>query len=193
VTNIEQGINMASGANIFEHKMRKIVFNYVSINPGVSFNKIQNIVEMNSSTLRYHLAYLEKARLVKCIRDGRQNCYYPVPENVIDLNPLTGVDTKSLTKDQKRILRTIKKQPGIGVADLTGTLKISKKKLNYNIQRLIELKLIWKIKVDGQTGFEQITKDQMKKEIVRKLVKRLLAKEIKEDTFFKLMKKIENY
>ena len=41
-----------------EHRTRKVVFNYISDNPGVTFSAIRRVYDLSESTLRYHLRYL---------------------------------------------------------------------------------------------------------------------------------------
>jgi len=182
---------MPDGQDIFNHKMRRIVYNYVSSNPGVSFGTIKRIMDMNKSTLRYHLNFLEKAEKVKCIREGKHNCYYPSETDTLNHSPIPGVDLNTLTKGQRRLLTLTIKEPGITPEELLNSLPENKKKLKYNLNRLVELRLIWKVKIEGEIGYEHITPEDVKEEILKKLIKRLLAKEIDEETFIAIKKRLE--
>lgn len=182
---------MPDGNDIFEHRMRRIIYNYVSSNPGVSFGTIKGMMDMNKSTLRYHLNFLEKANKVKCTREGKHNCYHPTQSDTLNLSPVHGIDLNTLTKGQKRLLTLIIKNPGITPGELVTLVPSNKKKLRYNLNRLMELRLIWKVKIEGEIGYEQITGEDVKEEILKKLIKRLLAKEIDEETFLTIKKRLE--
>ena len=43
-----------------KHQTQKLIYNFISTHPGVSFSRIRNFFELNDSTLKYHLHYLEK-------------------------------------------------------------------------------------------------------------------------------------
>jgi hypothetical protein len=60
------------------------------------------------------------------------------------------------------------------------------------MKRLGELKLVWVVKTsDGMLGYEYITKDKLREEMLNELLNKLLADEIDEDTFKKIKKKLE--
>ena len=65
------------------------------------------------------------------------------------------------------------------------------KKLNYNLKRLRDLKLIWLVKDDGLIGYEYITAEKLRDEAFNRLVVRLLRNEIDEKTFLELKRKLE--
>ena len=58
------------------HRSRRLLLNYIKSHPGVSFGEVRDVFEMNDSTLRYHLRYLERSRKVTSERVGRERHYY---------------------------------------------------------------------------------------------------------------------
>jgi hypothetical protein len=69
--------------------------------------------------------------------------------------------------------------------------KLSRRTLSYNIEKLIENNLIWKIKEHGTIGYEFISKEKLRKEIYNRLLMKLLSDEISEEKFLKIKKKLE--
>ena len=43
-----------------EHYLRKMIYNHIKEYPGVSFSTLKKVYDLNDSTLRYHLKYLER-------------------------------------------------------------------------------------------------------------------------------------
>jgi len=50
--------------NIFELEIRKIIYKFLTNNPGLHFREIQRSINIPASTLNYHLKYLEKRNLL---------------------------------------------------------------------------------------------------------------------------------
>ena len=59
-----------------EHRSRRLIFRYISTNPGVSFGSIKRFFDMNTSTLKYHLHYLERKKRVSSTREGGKRCFF---------------------------------------------------------------------------------------------------------------------
>jgi predicted transcriptional regulator len=181
---------MYNGEKEINHKSRKIIYNYIVDNPGISFGNIKRFFEMNKSTLMYHLNYLEKSNKIYSRREGRQRCFYCRGKNEFENEPLLSVHT-NLTENQKLILRLIKTTPGITKKELMERVRIGRKNLEYNIKRLGDLKLIWNIQNNGVTRYEYITQEALRDEVFMRLVTKLIKNEIDEDTFNKIRIKLE--
>lgn len=183
---------MGSGDVELEHESRKLIYNYIISHPGTSFGEIQKVFDLNTSTLRYHLVYLERGGKIDSQHKGKHRCYYgknknkPLSELYVERNE------KSLTDIQKRILTLIQQKPGIRLQDLQYLTKVKMKNLNYNIQKLSELKLIWKVKGNGVAGYEYITREKLRDQMLNRLILRLVSDEIDEESFKKIMKKLED-
>jgi predicted transcriptional regulator len=182
---------MYDGVGVFENKSRKMIYNYISSHPGASFGEIKKVFEINKSTLKYHLHYLEKSKKIYSKREGRRRCYYNCKSNEYERSPLTELDPSTLPESQLRILDIIKENPGITNEELLVRTRLNPTKLNYNIHRLGELNFIWMVENDGQIGYEYITGRKFRQRMLNRLLMKFISKEIDEETFNKIMKKLE--
>jgi predicted transcriptional regulator len=184
---------MSKGEGAFEHKSRKSIYNYIKSNPGVSFGDIKRVFDMNTSTLKYHLHFLERADEVFSEREGRRRCYYCTRTRETTLETITNTrhETNTLTDTQEYLLRIIQDQPGISNKELINITKLNRQNINYNIKKLSELKLIWMVRNNGMIGYEYITNEKLRDEAINKLIIKLLSDEIDEETFKRVMKKLE--
>jgi predicted transcriptional regulator len=182
---------MYNGDGVLDHKSRKLIYNYISTHPGAPFGVIKKVFDMNTSTLKYHLHYLEKSNKIFSKREGRRRCYYCTQRSELQISPYSGVDQYNITQVQQRILNIIKTEPGITDDELIIKTRLTRKNLDYNLKRLGELKLIWMVNTDGIVGYELITKEKLREEMLTRLVLRLISDEIDEDTFNRIKKKLE--
>lgn len=174
-----------------ENRDRKMIYNYISSHPGSTFSEIQQIFIMNSSTLKYHLNYLERAKEIYSKREGRTRCYYSSKQTGRVKVPFPKANIHTLTDLQKNIINLIQQTPGISFNDLTLKLNLNQKVLGYNIKKLGDLNLIWFVKNNGMTGYEYITEQKLQDEIFNRLVNKLISDEIDDETFIKIKRKLE--
>jgi predicted transcriptional regulator len=123
--------------------------------------------------------------------EGNQRCYYSdVKADPYENTQLKG-ENKELTKTQKRILELIQIQPGVTKNELRLKTKLNRNTLNYNLNKLLDLKLVWLVKNDGVIGYEYITKESLRDEIFNHLIYKLVSKEIDEETYHRIKKRLE--
>ena len=166
---------------------REILDRYILENPGVSFAHIMKIFGINRGTLRYHMDYLLGEEKVRSVRKGQQNCYFSNQRAALD--PVTG--SSELNGKQIRLLRAIRERPGISRKELLELTKQSREEVNYNLRRLKEKKVIWKITDGGDPCYEYITKEQLAAEMMAIILEKFLDDEIDRETFLLLKNKLD--
>jgi predicted transcriptional regulator len=183
---------MYDGEGVLEHRSRKLIYNYILTNPGATFGAIKQFLDLNTSTLTYHLNYMERARKIFSRREGNNKHYFCASEIHDQAPRQLQPGEPGLTEKQRFLLNHIQGRPGITKDELQNSSRLNRKNLNYNLNRLIDMNLIWLVKNDGVVGYEYITPEELRSEMIKKLVAKLIADEIDEETFNRVMKKLES-
>lgn len=183
---------MRLGDETLENKTRRMVYNHIVAYPGVSFNILKNVFELTDGALRYHLEYLEKNEKISSELDRGLRCYYP-HYNGFSLQSKSAnlLEFQKLSPQQERILSTIKLNPGINQKELIYRTRLTRFQVAKNLNKLQSLNLIRKYRIDGRTYYEYIPDDELKYQIMKRLVVKLLKDEIDEKTFLKLKRKLD--
>jgi len=96
-----------------------------------------------------------------------------------------------LTRKQIRILRAIKDDPGVSRKELLDLTKQSREEVNYNLKRLRDKKVIWKIADGGDPCYEFITKEKLAAEMMAIILEKFLDDEMDRETFLMLKRKLD--
>ena len=183
---------MASGDAVLEHETRRMIFNHILAHPGVSFNILKTVYNLNESTLRYHLTYLEKNDQISPGVESGKRLYYPHQDKNIVIRETDGnLEGYELNQKQKLILETLQRHPGISQNDLVQKTCLNRLTLTNNLNKLMDLCIIRKIPDGNYIRYEYIGNEQLRFEILKQLVIKLLKKEIDEQTFLQLKRKLE--
>jgi predicted transcriptional regulator len=170
-----------------KNETRNDLDRYILEHPGVSFSHIRKIFNINRGTLRYHLEYLQGEERIRSVRKGNQNCYFSNQRAALD--PVTG--SSELNSKQIRLLRAIREKPGISRKELLELTRQSREEINYNLRRLKDLKVIWKVKDGGDPCYEYITKEQLAAEMMAIIIEKFLDDEIDRETFLMLKRRLD--
>jgi predicted transcriptional regulator len=182
---------MDDGGPALGHRSRKLIYNYISTNPGAPFENIKNFFDMNKSTLNYHLKYLERNREITSKLESGKRCYYCARKIEHKIHPILQEERSRLTETQDQLLKIIQQNPGVTNKELITRTKLNRKNLSYNIIKLRDRKLIWAIKSGGILGYEIVTKEKLRHEMATRLIAKLLADEIDEEAFNRIKRKLE--
>jgi len=164
-----------------EHQTRDALLSYIMDRPGVSFSRLMSSLKLNEGTLRYHLNYLERKDLIRSKKEGRRRLYfYTLNDSSVEgRNAVIG-------KYHKRVLTIIRRSPGIGVKEISGSLDMPRKEINSIIKTLEREHLIWSVEKVKGVGFEVVTREKLVKEMLYDLLEKFLKGEIDQSTFLRL-------
>lgn len=183
---------MIKGDLVFEHETRKMIYHHIIAHPGVSFKVLKRVFGLNDSTLRYHLDYLEKADEISFGLEKGKREYYPNQnKHIIIRNDDTSSGFLQLTARQDQILNTIKRNPGITQKELLGMTGMKRLTLINNINKLMDLCIVRRVPENTHVCYEYLENEQLKYEILKQLVVKLLRHEITEQKFLELKRKLE--
>ena len=184
---------MEKGLAIPENETRKMIYNHIRAHPGVSFIVLKKVFNLNESTLRYHLNYLEKKEKISPgLESGKRN-YYPHLENrhiIQNSEDPNILETYELTGVQEQIIDTIKTFPQINQKKLIKKTGINRLTLSKNLKKLMNLCIVRQVPNGNKVNYEYIKNDQLRYEILKKLLVKLLKKEITEEQFLELKRSL---
>lgn len=173
-----------------DHRLRRSIYNYVIENPGVTFGRIRTMFSIPDGTLRYHLEILKRSENISSRIENGKKCYYgDAMDKSLRLTDSGKIFTCNET--QARLISLVNENPGITRKTVQERLRIDKEAAAYNLKRLLDQKVIWKVQRGRTTGYTLITRVAMKKEMLGILTERFLKDEITEDMFLKLKKRLD--
>jgi len=144
-TSIDKGAHRLEIEEVLENENRSKIIDLILENPGIHFNELLRKTNLAPGNLVWHLDILETYRVIKKKRVGNYVMFIPY----YNKNPLSNVDLK-LQKSELtlQILELIEENPGIWNNKLTEEMEIHRKTIQYHIDKLIDLGLVYK-KKDG--------------------------------------------
>ncbi len=171
------------GGEYKTHKTRRLLREYIGENPGVSFKILMNAFIINKGTLTYHLDYLVRRKIIVQEKKGRERCYSPYIKKRF---PFTSPNLK-LNVEQEHLLMIISNKPGISYKMLKERSKLKKSSFVYSLNRLKDLKLIWRVKGRDGFGYEIVTEEKLKDKMFLILVTKYIDGEMDRDTLMTLI------
>ncbi len=112
-----------------QRKVRLLMFEYVRDHPGASFSEVRHALGLENGVAAYHLQVLEKLGLVHSESHRRHRWYYPNGDvslwRELPLSPL-----------QATIVEAVRKEPGIGVRELSRRTGRRASSIGYNVKAL---------------------------------------------------------
>ena len=175
---------------VLDHDTRRLIISYITANPGISFKMLEGMSGLNRSTLRYHLDQLSRANEINSRMEQGQRCYYIGRMDVVaTVSP--GLNLSTLTKEQRHILKLVKDRPGISKKRLIRKTRMNKNTLTYNLRKLMDRNLVWKVRSGKATGYEFKSKEVLHKEMFKLLLNKFVNDEIDQNTFIRLKEELD--
>lgn len=183
---------MSYGDEVLQNKTRRMIYDHILAHPGVSYRILKTVFRLTDGTLRYHLNYLERTEKIRFGLETGKRLFFP-HYNETAASGFSNKTSKpyNLTTLQERLLTTIKQHPGISQKELITKTGLKRYMIVNNLKTLLNLEIIQKTPNGRNVYYEYITNEQLRFEILRGLVIKLLKKEIDEKTFLELKRKIE--
>ena len=178
--------------DVLSHRSRKLIFNYILIHPGSSFGAIKDFLDINESTLKYHLRFLERSNRIISKREGRRRCYYCEKSLGYERERYSSSNLEFLNKRQLHILNIIRRRSSITKKELIKITQMNRTTLDYNLNKLIAEELVWQTSRENGTRYEYVTTERLQNKMFNRLVMKLLSDEIDEETFHRVKKKLES-
>ena len=177
-----------------DNETRKLIYNHIESHPGVSFLVLKSVLKLNDSTLRYHLNYLEKSKKISLGSENGRRYYFPQSGSrhvIRNADGSTIFTSYELSGVQEKIISTIKLNPKINQKELAKLTRINRITLNKNLKKLMNLCLVRKIPNGNSVNYEYLENRQLRYDILKRLIKKLVNNEIDEETFLKLKKELD--
>ncbi len=119
---------------ILDQFTRGRIYGYLEAHPGAHYSMIKSALELNNSTLAYHLRTLEREEYIKSGKEGKLRCFYPYNAKIQNKNGLSAM--------QNKIVEIVSNRPGITQKELISSVGASQQVVNYNVNSLKKLGLI---------------------------------------------------
>ena len=123
---------------------RQRLLKYIYAEPGANFKQLKDQLSLHNGTLAHHINILESHEIIKSYRSGRQRLFFPVGVN----QEISRTDLVT-NKTQKNIMNIVKKTPGITQSMISKNLGMSRQKINYHVNLLVD-KAFLKIEKQGR-------------------------------------------
>lgn len=177
------------GEGYKDHDTRRVLYEYISENPGSTFKVLRSAFKLTDGTLRYHLGYLQRRRRIVQEKKGRENCYY----SYLKKRFLFSDPNLNLNDKQEKLLQIISQHPNINYKELKACSGMDKASFSYNLKKLKRMKLIWRMKKKDTTGYDIVTKEKLADEMFLILVNKYLDGEVDKDVVMEIVDKLKDY
>jgi predicted transcriptional regulator len=172
-----------------QHKTRKKIYEHIADNPGISFNMLASIFDINEGTLRYHLDYLRRSDLISPRKIDNKRCFTCKD---VDLSHPAREKVSTMNNDQKKVLELIREDPGLTRNDLLERSGLSRRQATRAISKLKEMGLIISEKEAGTTCYKIAEDGRIFNEMMLVLMEKYLREEISLSKLKELKRKLEN-
>jgi len=184
--------DMSRDNDVLKHDLRRMLYKHIAQYPGVNYKTLKNIFQLTDGTLRYHLDYLERAEKIKFSMKKGKRSYFPNPDDPGSTGIIGGSSRKvKLNESQLKVLRLVKKYPGISHKELVNYTRFKQHIVTGSLKKLMDIGAVRKSREKNDVGYEYISGDRLKYEMIQSLLSKFLNREIDEDTFLKLVKQLE--
>ena len=123
---------------------RQKLLKYIYSEPGANFKQLKDKFSLHNGTLAHHINILENHDIITSHRSGRQRLFFPMGINQ-EISRVSLVTNET----QRNIMDIVKNTPGITQAMISKQLDMSRQKINYHVNSLVD-KAFLKIEKQGR-------------------------------------------
>ena len=123
---------------------RQKLLKYIYSEPGANFKQLKDKFSLHNGTLAHHINILENHDIITSHRSGRQRLFFPMGVNQ-EISRVSLVTNET----QRNIMDIVKDTPGITQAMISKQLGMSRQKVNYHVNSLVD-KAFLKIEKQGR-------------------------------------------
>ena len=127
-----------------EDPTRQKLLKYIYAEPGANFKQLKDRFSLHNGTLAHHVNILENHDVITSHRSGRQRLFFPMGANQ-EISRVSLVTNET----QRNIMEIIKETPGITQTMISKQLGMSRQKINYHVNSLVD-KAFLKIEKQGR-------------------------------------------
>jgi predicted transcriptional regulator len=126
------------GDKILELENRRKIFEIVKVNAGCHFREIERKSKIPHGTLKYHLNFLVKYKLIRQSKDGGNIRYFPIELHVEDMRLLGLLRQKSI----RRIILILLSEKKCEHNEIVNFVKLSSSTVNWHMNHLVREKIV---------------------------------------------------
>lgn len=142
-TSIDKGAHKLDIEEVLENENRSKIIDLILEKPGIHFNELLRETKLAPGNLVWHLDILETYKIIK--KKHLENYVIYIP--YYNRNPLSNIDLKLQKSDLTlKVLEMIEEDPGIWNSKITDKMEIHRKTIQYHIDKLIDLGLVYRKK-----------------------------------------------
>ena len=123
---------------------RQKLLKYIYAEPGANFKQLKDKFSLHNGTLAHHINILENHDIITSHRSGRQRLFFPMGVNQ-EISRITLVTNET----QRNIMDIVKETPGITQSMISRQMNMSRQKINYHVNSLVD-KAFLKIEKHGR-------------------------------------------
>lgn len=113
---------------------RQMLLRHIYAEPGTNFTELKERLGLHNGTLSHHIYILENHQMITSQRSGRQRLFFPFGST-----NKAKIRTLLITNEtQKEIIEIVKDNPGITQSMISQRLNVSRQKINYHVNSLVD-------------------------------------------------------
>lgn len=176
---------MPSGETL-DHGTRSQLTDLIKKEPGLSLMEIVRSLGLKESTLRYHLKYMEKKRIVESENIDGKKRYFSAGAKHKRKRKRERIEI-GLSEKQSRLISIIGDNPGIDQKKLCILSRFNRFMVSYYLEKFEKLGLVNKKRSGKNVRYFKVDEEELRKKIISAMVEDLSEGKMDEERFLQLL------